>query len=81
MADIEEGNRPSGRAVFLGRTSNHITGKIGILKWNEGQLALYLNPKKIFFLVKAYGLVIFMEHCREIQQLGYLAFAYIPIFC
>jgi len=48
MAAIEEGNRPSGRAGILGRTNNHITGKIGILKRNEGQLALYLNPKKIF---------------------------------
>ena len=40
MVAIEEGNRPSGRAGILGRTNNHITGKIGILKRNEGQLAL-----------------------------------------
>ena len=40
MEAIEEGNRPSGRAGFLCRTNNPITGKIGILKRNKGQLAL-----------------------------------------
>ena len=48
MVAIEEGNRPSGRAGILGRTNDYITSKFGILKRNKGQLALYLNPKKIF---------------------------------